>query len=653
MAFPALQRLQDSVTPRSTFLIGATLLLVLAIELGRRSGTVVPIPFILLYAIVVAAGGAGGRLAGGLSGTIAAAHVIYAAIIGFGPHTLTGGPVQVLLGVTLYVGTGLLLGRVRTQRDQFLKDILRHRAELESAVLARTAELRKSEEALKYSEEIFRQMAENISEVFWMTDPGENTFLYVSPAYEQIWQRSRQSLYENPRSFVDAIHPEDRDRVVAAFANQVRGCYDEEYRILRPDGSTRVIRHRAFPINNRDGAVYRVVGIAADVTEDRRRDAQLCQALKMEAIGHLTGGVTHDFNNLLSVIQSNSELLQDRLGPEEKRLDACQRAALRGSELTQRLLAYSRRQAPVPQAIDLGSLVSEMSELLTRTLGEAVDVKALVAPDLWTARADPGQVENSLLNLAVNARDAMPQGGRLTIECQNAQVDEIHVTENPDAEAGDYVVLAISDNGTGMPADVRARVFEPFFTTKEVGQGSGLGLSMVYGFAKQSGGFIAIHSEENRGTTVKLYLPRAAAAARSEPADERGATPMGRGEVVLVVENDPNVRDMAVRMVEGLGYRAIEASNAATALRLLAQGTQVDLALRDMVLPGGMCGLEFAAAAHRTQPDLPIVFMSGYSPDVAARNGPMKAEGILLNKPFRRQRLAQALQEALDRGSAR
>jgi CheY-like chemotaxis protein len=290
-----------------------------------------------------------------------------------------------------------------------------------------------------------------------------------------------------------------------------------------------------------------------------------------------------------------------------------------------------------------------MSDLLARVLGETVEYETNTSPSIWKASADSGQVENALLNLAINARDAMPNGGKLTIECSNVHLDETDLATNSDASAGDYVVLAVSDDGTGMTADVQAHAFEPFFTTKAVGEGSGLGLSMVYGFAKQSGGHVSIYSEAGQGTTVKLYLPRAVEAASGQRMREDVNTiPRGRGEVILVIEDDPDVRDLAVQMLENLNYQTVDVGDAANAHKVLAEGKPVDLVLSDVVLPGGTSGLQFAEEARGMYPSIKIVFMSGYSAEAAVRNGFLGPDQVLLNKPFQRSQLATALREMLD-----
>jgi PAS domain S-box-containing protein len=412
------------------------------------------------------------------------------------------------------------------------------------------------------------------------------------------------------------------------------------------DGSTRHSLSAKYPLRDDAGEIIGVCSITSDITQIKEMQWQLHQAQKMETVGQLTGGVAHDFNNLLTVILGNAELLTERLGGD-KSAQAILRAATRGAELTQRLLAFSRRQPLHPRVIDLGGLVNGMTELLQRTLGETIAIETSCAEDLWRAEADPGQVENAVLNLAVNARDAMPGGGKLIIESANASLDDSYTASHMEATPGDYVMLAVSDTGSGMTPEVLDHAFEPFFTTKEVGAGSGLGLSMVYGFAKQSGGEVGIYSEPGHGTTVKLYLPRAAGARASKESAASDEVPRGHGEVVLVIEDDEDVSAMATQMLEDLGYRVIGVPEVASARKVLERGARVDIVLSDVVLPGDMSGPEFAKEAARHYPSLKIVFVSGYPTEAAIRNGFLGSGKQLLNKPFQRSQLAQALRAAL------
>jgi nitrogen-specific signal transduction histidine kinase/CheY-like chemotaxis protein len=387
-----------------------------------------------------------------------------------------------------------------------------------------------------------------------------------------------------------------------------------------------------------------------DVTGQREAEAQLLQAQKMEAVGQLTGGVAHDFNNLLTVIIGGLDLALSR-APSDMRatLDGPLRAAERGASLVQRLLAYSRKQALAPAELDLNTLAAGMVDLLRRTLGEDVEIELKLFPQVWAAMADRGQVENAILNLAVNARDAMPHGGKLTIETANVDLDADYSATNEDVMPGAYVMLAVTDTGTGMAADVVERAFEPFFTTKEIGKGSGLGLSMVYGFAKQSGGHVKIYSEVCHGTTVRLYLPRhvAAGSLAATPATAAADHPSG-GETIVVVEDDPLVRRLAVTQLRELGYRVLEAADGPEAQSILQGEEHIDLLFTDVVMPGGMTGRQLSDAAKARRPHLKTLFTSGYTQDSIIHQGKLDADVQFLAKPYKKQELALKLRAVLD-----
>ena len=399
------------------------------------------------------------------------------------------------------------------------------------------------------------------------------------------------------------------------------------------------------------GATRIFTGFIRDLTARAKMEEELRQAQKMEAIGQLTGGVAHDFNNLLTVISGNLEMLESRLeGANRDILREAQEAAELGAKLSSRLLAFGRRQPLNPKPIDLSGLVSGMADLLRRSLGESIDVEMRISPDLPTTLADPGQVENALLNLAINARDAMTDGGKLFIEATEAEIDEDYAAAHADVHMGRYVMMAVTDTGAGMPPDVRERAFEPFFTTKGPGMGSGLGLSMVYGFVKQSGGHVQLYSELGRGTTVRIYLPITE--------DERGTSPHGlaratagvaRGEVVLVVEDDDRVRRVSVRRLQDLGYRVIEADNGPAALDILKRGEPVDLVFTDMIMPGGMTGIDVARAARASRPDLKVLFTSGYAEPTMLDGGIQMTNADWLGKPYKIGDLAAKLRALLDR----
>jgi PAS domain S-box-containing protein len=408
---------------------------------------------------------------------------------------------------------------------------------------------------------------------------------------------------------------------------------------------------RRFHLIERRTSEGGFVSIRLDVTQQRQLDEQLRQAQKMEAVGQLTGGVAHDFNNLLTVVAGNLEMAAEAAAgdpPLAAKIAAASRAAARGAQLTHRLLTFARRQSLNPRSVDLNTLAAGMDEMLRRTLGEAVDLQLVLDQSLWSVEADSAQVENALLNLAINARDAMPRGGRLIVETANTRLDADYAAQEPEVTPGDYVLLAVSDSGGGMTAEVAERAFEPFFTTKKPGQGTGLGLSTVYGFVKQSGGHVKIYSEVGHGTTVRIYLPRGeASAAAQRPAAEAAAA--GGGETVLVVEDDPDVRSLAVSLVGALGYRVLHASDGPSAVAVLKTRSDIDLLFTDMVMPGGMTGAELARTAMALRPGIAVVYTSGYTEAAVARNGDLDPGIELLSKPYRRQILARALRAALDK----
>ncbi len=382
-------------------------------------------------------------------------------------------------------------------------------------------------------------------------------------------------------------------------------------------------------------------------------DAQLRQSQKMETVGQLTGGVAHDFNNLLAVIAGNMEMLDEALSDQSELRSLSRRAigaVQRGAELTHRLLAFSRRQPLSPQPTDVNNLIQDMGEMLRRTLGATIDVRTVSRDDLWPCEIDPAQMQNVLLNLAVNARDAMPKGGHLTFETANRRIDGGNVLHPDDPAPGEYITVSATDSGHGMTEEVRQKAFEPFFTTKDIGQGSGLGLSMTYGFARQSGGWATIYSEAGMGTTVRLYLPR-----RLQDGDVRtledsfSPIPRGRGETILVVEDDRDVRDLAVAQLTSLHYRVIEATDGAEALRLLADHHEINLILSDIVMPGGISGPELKQELERGGRTLPVLFMSGYPERAMEQQGQLAEGDYLLQKPFRMEDLARRVRMMLDK----
>jgi PAS domain S-box-containing protein len=426
---------------------------------------------------------------------------------------------------------------------------------------------------------------------------------------------------------------------------------NHQMRWQRGDRETLEIAYSGAPFRDSRGRIAGAVYVAEDVTEKKKLEQQLVQAQKMEAVGQLTGGIAHDFNNMLTAILLNADVLSDQIQNESLRrlAEAMRHAAEHGADLTRRLLAFGRRQTLMPQPTDVNALLAELEPLLQRTLGAHIEIKLARANDLLPATVDRAQLENAVLNLAVNARDAMPAGGRLAIETANAELDEDYAAHHPDARAGSYVMIAVSDSGVGMPAEVIARAFEPFFTTKEVGKGTGLGLSMVYGFVKQSGGHVRIYSELGAGTVVKLFLPQSKELALpAQPAPAAAELPTGT-ETILLVEDDGLVRAYAAAQLGALGYRMVIAENAQRAIAAVEGGCAPDLLFTDMIMPGGMNGRELAERLRRLRPALKVLYTSGYMHGAVDGTRESAAQiGHLLGKPYRRRDLAAKVRGILD-----
>lgn len=440
------------------------------------------------------------------------------------------------------------------------------------------------------------------------------------------------------------------------------GRFEEEGWRVRKDGSQFLASVVIDPIHDGNGALIGFAKVTRDITERRQAQDLLDQARermvhlqKMEAVGQLTGGVAHDFNNLLMVMIGNLEVAQRNTEAEKgsaarlkRAIDSAMRGAQRAATLTQRLLAFSRRQPLDPKPIDLSKFVVGEVEFLQRTLGEKIQVEAVGGAGLWKVAADVNQLQAALLNLAVNARDAMPQGGKLTIETGNAFLDEDYCRANPEVQRGQYVLIAVTDNGTGMTPEVMNRAFEPFFSTKAVGEGTGLGLSQVYGFIKQSGGHIKIYSEPREGTTVKIYLPRISVDASAEPEDDSTEqVPAERGETILVVEDDDDVRAYLVETLHDLDYRVLRAHDSVAALEFLQQNTRIDLLLTDVVLPG-MNGRELSRKAQSLRPGLKVLFMTGYSRNAIVHQGRLDTDVELIQKPITQDQLSARIRTLLD-----
>jgi PAS domain S-box-containing protein len=479
----------------------------------------------------------------------------------------------------------------------------------------------------------FRELAENIDDVFWLAD-AEHVY-YVSPAFAKIWGRPVESVLGDIAKFFETIHPDDRASVRASFRPPERA--ESEYRVVRPDGELRWIRDRTFPVRDERGRFVRIVGIATDITPRKALEAELLQTQKLESLGRLAGGVAHDFNNLLTVILSQTRLAarafaSGRTATEE--LGQIEEAASRAVDLTRQLLTFARRQASHPTPLDLTEVTGGIEKLLRRVIGDDVDLVVRLDPHVGIIRADRAQIEQVLLNLAVNARDAMPAGGTLTIETRNV------VRDGASAAPGPYVLLQVTDDGAGIAPEDVPHIFDPFFTTKAPGEGTGLGLATCYGIVQHHGGEIDVESVPGKGSSFHVYFPRIDARPESPTLPEIVSSPMLSGsETVLLVEDDALVRAAAAAALRGHGFAVVEASSGEDALGVLAR-EHVDVVVSDVVMRG-LGGRELADRLKVERPDLPVLLTSGYAEDIGTTP--------FLPKPYVPATLVQRVRELLDR----
>jgi len=493
----------------------------------------------------------------------------------------------------------------------------------------------------------YRAVIESSLECIWITTDGR--FVFANSHIARLLDVGDPEDLIG-RASLDFVHPDDRARGIERFAivlDHGRATPLEEIRVLGRDGRIIPLEIQAVPFDY-DGKPS-VLSVARDVSERKRLETELTQSQKMEAIGQLTGGVAHDFNNLLTVITGTIDLVVEAVEDDPTVANLARmikEAAWRGADLTQRLLAFSRQQPLRPVAIDINGLIADTTKLLKATLGEQIEIQSILRRDVHKALVDPSQLTASIINLALNSRDAMPGHGRLMIETEDVLLDEDYARANSEVSPGTYVMIAISDTGAGIPAAILGKVFDPFFTTKEVGRGTGLGLSMVYGFVKQSNGHVKIYSEEGHGTTVKLYLPKARG---DEGAPQRGHDPSDQGgsESILVVEDDALVRQYVVAQLKSLGYRVTSAADAREALSLLEKDMTIDILFTDVIMPGPMNGRRLADEALKRRPSLKVVFTSGYTEDGIVHQGRLDAGVLLLSKPYRKSDLARIIRQAV------
>jgi PAS domain S-box-containing protein len=516
-------------------------------------------------------------------------------------------------------------------------------------------ERRAAEEVLRRSEERFRLLIESVTDyAIYMLDPAGNVSSW-NPGAERFKGYSAEEIIGEhfSRFYSDA----DREAGIPSIALEIannEGRFEAEGWRIRKDGSrfwANVIIDR---IKGADGQLLGFAKVTRDLTEKRATEEKLRQSQKMEAVGQLTGGLAHDFNNLLTGISGSLEMMQARLSQGrisevERYFVAAQGAVKRAAALTHRLLAFSRRQTLDPQPTNTNRLISGLDELVRRTVGPSIRVEIVGTSGLWSTLVDPNQLENAILNLCINSRDAMPDGGKLTIETGNKWLDERAAREQ-DLPVGQYVSVCVTDTGTGMTPEIALKAFDPFFTTKPLGEGTGLGLSMVYGFARQSGGQVRVSSELGQGTTMCIYLPR-----HNEdiPADENSVlSPLreagGEGEVVLVIDDEPTIRMLIGEVLAESGYAVVEAPDGPAGLKVLESNARIDLLITDVGLPGGMNGRQVADAARVGRPDLKVLFITGYAENAVVGNGRLEKGMFVLTKPFQMEALAARIRDIIE-----
>ena len=511
----------------------------------------------------------------------------------------------------------------------------------------RSAEQFRAEAEAKY-----QTLVEQVAAISYIAELGmDGQWLYVSPQVETMFGFSVDDWLANSRVWVRHIHPDDHVVVEAAEEASKRGeRFQAEYRVIRQDGRVIWVSDTAVVVPGSDAHPL-MEGIIVDITDRKQLEGQLQQARRMEAVGRLAGGIAHDFNNLLTIIKGYTELglTRAKSQPEIRAdLERIEDASERAAGLVRQLLAFSRRQVLQPKVLDLNGIVVGLDKLLRRLMNEDIEMKTIVAKDLGTIKADPGQVEQVIMNLVVNARDAMPDGGRLTVETENVELDEAYAKDHAAVRPGRYVMLAVSDTGVGMSADTIAHIFEPFYTTKESGRGTGLGLSTVYGIVKQSGGYIWVYSEPDEGTTFKVYLPRVDEPAEALPKKKVSLADRTGTETILLVEDEPQLRELTRMALASRGYSVVEAANPDEAERLSEKyGAKIHLLLTDVIMPG-ISGRELAKRVSARHPAMRVLYMSGYTYNVIAQGGTLERGVAFLQKPFTPSALIEKVREVLD-----
>ena len=606
-------------------ILAAGLTLLVTKALGHMMASDILLPFLATVAVIALYWGLGP----GLSATISSAFAVHYF------HFRSGDSLGIGLGgfsmLSVFLATGFLISVICAERRRAEK------------------KLRVQAGRLVESETRYRELFENANDIMYTLDLSGN-FTSLNKAGERVSGYTRgEALQMNIRQ---VVAPEYLEAVQEVIARAIAGNESApiEAEIVAKDGHRVILEVSGRAIFKQRSPIA-VQGIARDVSERKILERKIMQSQKMEAIGVLTGGIAHDFNNLLTVINGYSEfLLNDLPQGDERRsdLEQIKRAGQRAADLTSQLLAFGRKQMVKPRNLNLNEIIADTGKILRRLIGEDINLVAVTDPDLGPVKADPGQMQQVIMNLVVNARDAMPKGGKLTIETANVELDDEYVRKHVAGLSGRYVMLAISDNGLGMDARTRARIFEPFFTTKKPGEGTGLGLSTVYGIVKQSGGFIWVYSEIGKGTTFKVYLPRVEGKPEQLVAKFEEGQSMEGSETLLVAEDDPSLRVLVARILRSHGYTVLEASNGEEALRTAEEyGRHIHMLLTDVVMPE-MSGGALSSKVEKARPGIKVLFISGYTGNAIVHHGILESDVSLLTKPFSAEDLARRVREVLN-----
>ncbi len=573
------------------------------------------------------------------------------------PRTLTPEQIAALRALSRRVVDQLELRRHTRNLASGAQETRQNLAVAETsrrALLSLLEDQKLTEITLRESEARFRQITETIQEVFWMTDVKKNQMIYVSPGYEKIWGRTCASLYTTPREWLESIHPEDRERVIAAAeSKQAAGSYDETYRILRPDGALRWIRDQAFPVKAADGTVLRLVGVAEDVTERKKYEEQALRAQRLESIGMLAAGITHDLNNVLAPIGMAATLLRDRLSATSdlRLIDTLEKCADRGAGLVRQILGFVHGIGDEPSVVQVKHLLRDITTVVTETFPKSITLNEEVPNELWPILANPTQIHQVLLNLCVNARDAMPNGGTLTVGAENCVLDAKAAAAIEGAKPGAWLVLHIEDTGTGIPPAVVARMWEPFFSTKPLSKGTGLGLSTVRGIIETCHGFITLRTGLGRGTCFRVYLPAAQSVIAADGSAHPYSSKRGRGELILLVDDEELIRDLAGATLTKAGYRVITTADGFEAAGAFESNVgEIALIITDLDMPN-VDGETLVEVIRTFKPHLKILAMSGGG-SRQSKARPTEFASAFMAKPFSAETLLTHVDKLLHGASA-